>query len=219
MKKDIESITNATGILAKLHPKTYAFETEKYSQLNLPEGKHSGLIAQDIEEVLPEAVKDVVQPAQYDFNGKKMSEEVSFKAVNYSVLIPYLIQGFNEQQARIVELENEIQNTTLNSNENLIVENQTDVILKNENDPILGIASPNPNNGQVAIDYFIPSSITSQVEILFTDASGSLVQSVKINQNGNGRLNIDTHNLSAGNYQYTLLIDGLPFATRKMICR
>jgi hypothetical protein len=94
---------------------------------------------------------------------------------------------------------------------------QHDIVLGKENQPMLGFASPNPNTGAVFIDYFIPQDITVSVEILFTDASGGLVNSVPVKHTGSGRLNIDTHALSQGVYQYTLVIDGVAISTKRMI--
>lgn len=94
---------------------------------------------------------------------------------------------------------------------------QHDIVLGKENQPMLGFASPNPNTGAVFIDYFIPQDITVSVEILFTDASGGLVNSVPVKHTGSGRLNIDIHALSQGVYQYTLVIDGVAISTKRMI--
>ncbi len=64
-----------------------------------------GLIADEVQQVLPGAVKKAVQPAAYENHdktkGKKISEEVEFSAVNYTQMIPILIGAVKEQQAII----------------------------------------------------------------------------------------------------------------------
>jgi hypothetical protein len=234
LKNNIVPITNAVELLAQLQPKTYTFERERFSQLNLPDGTQSGLLAQDLEALLPEAVKDVSLPAQFDASGKQISEGIDFKAINYTALIPYVIQAINEQNLIIEEQSKTIaqqiaQLTALEQaigtivSEEEVMQNkasnilQHDIVLGKENQPMLGFASPNPNTGAVFIDYFIPQDMTGSVEILFTDASGRLVNSVPVKHTGSGRLNIDTHALSQGVYQYTLVIDGVAISTKRMI--
>jgi hypothetical protein len=88
--------------------------------MQLPEGNHYGLIADEVQQVMPGAVKKAVQPAQYEnkdmHNGKKLSDEVEFNVVNYIEMIPVLIGGMKEQQVmiekqrdQINELQKEIQ--------------------------------------------------------------------------------------------------------------
>jgi hypothetical protein len=51
------------SIINKLQPKNYEFKTdEKYASLNLPKGTHYGLLAQDLEQVLPNLVKEAAHP-------------------------------------------------------------------------------------------------------------------------------------------------------------
>lgn len=58
------------------------------------EGRHFGVIAQDIEKVIPEAVKE-------DNDG--------YKAVNYAEIIPVLIEAMKEQQKQISNQQKEIE--------------------------------------------------------------------------------------------------------------
>ena len=46
-------------IINQLHPKLYNFRNDgNYKLMNLPKGIHYGLIAQDVEKVLPNLVKN-----------------------------------------------------------------------------------------------------------------------------------------------------------------
>ena len=73
--------------------------------MELPEGRQFGLVADEVKQVFPSMVKQVVQPAKYendDHNsGRVVAEEVSFEAVNYTAMIPVLIAAMQEQQAMI----------------------------------------------------------------------------------------------------------------------
>lgn len=105
--------------------------------MGLPEEKQLGLVAQELEEVFPNLIKNAYNPkihipesdakeqglsytiteeAKYDEEGNliyeaivEAGEEVDFKAVNYSGLIPVLIKGIQEQQAIIESLEARIE--------------------------------------------------------------------------------------------------------------
>lgn len=111
LKKNIQPIQNALSIINKLYPSFYNFRTNEYEQMNLPGGVHYGLIADEVQTVLPGIVKKAISPAQYennDVHGKKISDEVEFSALNYSEIIPILIGGMKEQQAIIVEQQKKI---------------------------------------------------------------------------------------------------------------
>ncbi len=105
LKNDIKPISGALAIIAQLKPSVYTFKTKEYKQMSLPEGTHYGLIADEVKQVIPYAVKRAVQPAEYENNkektGKKPSDEVEFDAVNYTEMIPILIAGMKEQQSVI----------------------------------------------------------------------------------------------------------------------
>ncbi len=111
LKKGRAPIDDAMAIINRLNPQTYHFKTDEFAYLNLPEEKQYGLIAQEVESVLPEAVKDIHHPEQKDKDGKEMSPALDFKALNYNAFIPILIQGMKEQQAQIEALK--LQNAQL----------------------------------------------------------------------------------------------------------
>ncbi len=57
LKQNIRDFTSALDIISKLKPKQYEFRQDgNYKLMNLPQGSHFGLIAQDVEKVLPDLV-------------------------------------------------------------------------------------------------------------------------------------------------------------------
>ncbi len=108
LKNNIQPLTGAMSIIHQLNPAIYTYKTTEYQQMHLPEGIHYGLIADEVLEIMPGIVKKAVQPAQYENNneqhGKKISEEIEFNTVNYTELIPILIEAIQEQQTQIDEL-------------------------------------------------------------------------------------------------------------------
>jgi hypothetical protein len=108
LKNDIKPLSDALSIINQLKPSVYTFKTNEYKQMNLPEGLQYGLIADEVQQVVPGAVKKAVQPAEYEnhdgHTGKKLSNEVEFNAVNYTEMIPILIAAMKEQQVMIEDL-------------------------------------------------------------------------------------------------------------------
>ena len=84
LKKNIEPIANASHLLQQLHGYRYQWKDE-----NADAEKQLGLLAQEVQKVLPELVKE-------GENGKL--------GVNYSGLIPVLLEALKEQRSEIDQL-------------------------------------------------------------------------------------------------------------------
>ncbi len=109
LKENISPLNGSLQTVLSLQPTRYNFRTNEFPQMNLPEGIHYGLIAQEVEKVLPQIVSDNIQPAEYDRETHEViKEEVAFKGVNYTELIPLLIGAIQEQEKKIEELESKI---------------------------------------------------------------------------------------------------------------
>jgi energy-coupling factor transporter ATP-binding protein EcfA2 len=107
LKNDIKPLSGALSIINDLNPTYYTYKTSEFSQMHLPEGLHYGLIADEVLQVIPGAVKHAVQPPQYENNdvtGTIVTNAVEFDAVNYTEMIPILIGAVKEQQVLIEEL-------------------------------------------------------------------------------------------------------------------
>ena len=98
LKTDIREFANATALLASLQPKTYQYNRAKYPDMHFPNSMQYGLIAQEVEEVLPGLVSDIQHPTGTDF-----------KSVNYVGLIPILVQGIKEMQGKINSQQHELE--------------------------------------------------------------------------------------------------------------
>lgn len=95
LKKDIVAISQATNTIKELKPVTYEFRTEEFPDLKLSQGQRWGLLAQDVEQVLPDLVSS--NGSATHANG----EEMEIKSVNYIDMIPLLIKSIQEQDERI----------------------------------------------------------------------------------------------------------------------
>ncbi len=88
-KKDITTISDPLSIIEQLRGTSYQFRTEEFPDKGFSEGKQLGVIAQEVEKVLPELVTE-------DVDG--------YKSVNYNGFIPVLIESIKTQQTEIDSL-------------------------------------------------------------------------------------------------------------------
>jgi len=103
IKTNIQPLASALPILMQLQAKEYDFQHDGLAgSLNLPQGHQYGLIAQEVAEVLPHVVED------HFLVKTKENKEVQLKGINYTALIPFLVQGMQEQQAIIEQQEAEL---------------------------------------------------------------------------------------------------------------
>lgn len=208
-KENIQNISNASQILDQIQPHTFTYKPN--NSLNFSQGVHYGVIAQELELVLPELVKSGMNPAKYDSSGNLITAEINYKTADYISLIPILIQGFKEQQAQIAALQGGGSKTTENNNLP-----STNVELASEN-AMLWQNFPNPFGDGTVIRYFVPEK-TAQAIIVFNDEFGNEIKTLELPNKGmKAELNISTSNLAAGIYSYSLVVDGKITATKNMV--
>ena len=85
-KKNIETIPSALNTVLQLRGVKFEWRADEYEEMNFAPGKHLGLIAQEVEAVIPEVVS---------------TDEDGYKAVEYSNLTAVLIEAVKEQQEMI----------------------------------------------------------------------------------------------------------------------
>ncbi|MFY2561272.1 tail fiber domain-containing protein [Corallococcus terminator] len=109
LKSDVRPLAPALDKLVQLQPKSYVYSGAA-SVLPTRKGGEMGLVAQDVEKIFPQLVK---QTTVRDASGGVVGE---YKAVDYASLIPVLIKGMQEQQdiiqaqqARLLQLEARVQ--------------------------------------------------------------------------------------------------------------
>ena len=93
-KKNIREIENALDRILKIRGTSFVFRTDEFKDYQFAEGLQFGFIAQELENVFPEMVK---------------TENNGYKSVNYSEMIPVLVEALKEQQKKIEELEQVVQ--------------------------------------------------------------------------------------------------------------
>jgi hypothetical protein len=111
LKENILPLTGSLNKLMQLKPKAFNFTSDdQYAHMNLPTGEHYGLIAQEVEQVLPELVSENSHPSAAESRGEKSDDPpISYKGLNSMEFIPILIKAVQEQQTIIERLQEENQ--------------------------------------------------------------------------------------------------------------
>jgi len=104
LKKNIEDIPYGLEEIMKLHPVSYKW-------IKNPDGndgpKRLGLLAQEVQTVIPEVVRDWCYKAD-EQSGKIVKMPAATLGLQYDAIIPVLIKGMQEQQKIIATLEERI---------------------------------------------------------------------------------------------------------------
>ncbi len=215
MKKNIRDFASAMDIINKLRPKHYEFRSDgDYKLMNLPAGEHYGLIAQDVEKVLPSLVGNTKFDTKLAMKHPteeqaQNSKTYTFKSLNYIELIPLLIKGMQEQQQEINELKQQIATLTGGTDASSVktATLSSAALLQN---------TPNPYKNSTAIQYNLPARISS-AQIIVTDNAGKILKQVNVSGAGKGSVNINASSLAAGTYNYSLWVDGRLIDTKQMV--
>jgi hypothetical protein len=93
-KQNITPIDSALKKLLQINGVEYEMKTKEFSKNHFTEGRQMGLLAQNVETVVPEAV----------------NEKDGYKGVDYARLVPLLIEAIKEQNKKIELQQIEIDN-------------------------------------------------------------------------------------------------------------
>lgn len=92
LKKNVKPLTNSLETICRLNGKTF-----EWIDGNRP-GTQIGLIAQEVEEIIPEVITRHTLPV------KTQDEETEYLTIQYDQLIPHLIESIKELQSQVNEL-------------------------------------------------------------------------------------------------------------------
>ncbi len=229
IKQNIEPIANALMLIDKIQPRKYQYNTSVFPGLHLP-GKtdNYGVIAQELEEVLPALVKEAPVPDAE----KKAFSGATIKTVNYTELIPILIQAVKEQQVEIEALKTEKDTYKAALEEKMsMLEKSISQICESgcpglsKNTPATDGAStkdqlfqsvPNPTDNRAIINYYL-SRMYESAQIVITDMEGHAIQTIPLQSKaGSGSINVELGSFAAQVYVYTLYANGHTVDSKKM---
>ncbi len=105
-KTDVAVLTNALQKVKELRGVSYNWKTEEYPDMNFEREKQIGLIAQEVEKILPEVVE---------------TDQGGLKSVEYGHIVPLLIEAVKELQNIIQSQQQQLKSITT-STENRFME-------------------------------------------------------------------------------------------------
>ena len=166
-------------------------------------------------------VTDVHQPAQFDSTGNILYPARDLKAVNYQGLIPYLVAGYQSQQASIAELRGVVEqlqeqlaaccaNPTVPADGKAAGSEQETL----QGEPRSLLISPNPFSEATTLTYVLERE--GRAQLLVNSADGKHLRSLFEGQRtaGEHRYEWSTADLTPGIYYVTLLFEGQPLVKK-----
>ena len=109
MKEDLRPVEGALERIMRLGASSFSYSTRpEHAWLHMSPGTRYGFVAQEIEDVFPELVKNVVPPVDPEDLENRAHRNTVLKGVDYVQLIPVLVRAIQEQQDTIDELKREI---------------------------------------------------------------------------------------------------------------
>lgn len=211
LKKNIAPVKNALESVLALRGKTYQFDRENFQERNLPEGRQYGFLAQELRQVIPEAV---------------MENTDGYLAVNYDMVIPVLAEAIkelntekdrqiSEMEARLAEKDRQIAalearlarlEAAFDRAATPAVEGQ-DFLLSNQ---------PNPFSGTTTVQCTIPATVRTAV-LVITDLTGREITRQTLTGRGQTSTDIDLRTAPNGTYVGTLVADGKAVGSLKLM--
>ena len=164
------------------------------------EKTHFGLIAQELQEVFPDLVYE-------NDNG--------YLSVNYTELIPILVQAIKELNAKVESV-----GAAKTSRAPLTEGEQEDLSIPLREGAGVGSSMsqniPNPFTEKTDIAFYLPESVQTATLYIY-DLSGKQIEQHPVEGRGNTVMTIHAECMDAGMYVYSLIADKKVVTTRKMI--
>lgn len=200
-KQKIRTLDDPLRTLTNLRGVAYRFDQEAFPDMHFDNDQQYGLIAQEVEQVLPELV---------------MTRENGYKAIEYVQLIPLLIEGAKAQQAQIEDLQLELAELKALLATSSPKGKAGDVLQSQSIQKVfLGQNHPNPFNESSRISYFVPRG-AGQACIEFRDLNGTLMYR-ELLHSGKGLVQVQAEGLTGGVYTYSIIIDGEVVESKRMV--
>lgn len=191
-KEKIAPINNALELVSALDGKTYNWKVSSFPELNFDNTLQYGLIAQEVETVMPSIVH---------------TDDLGRKSVNYSAIIPVLVEALKQQQDQITALQDQINTNFQRQNNGLISLKNTKIIS----------VSPNPSSDVISVSMNIESEVT-EAKLVVYDLKGAVINSLTIKDRGfDISKSFQKDNFGTGTYIVTLVVNGKSIDSKKFI--
>ena len=206
-KTNIQSLSSSLDKIMHLRPVKFDYREGKDGERSTDPMRQNkvGLIAQELKDVIPEAVRYM--------------EYEDIYVVDYTVLIPFLVKTIQEQQAQIEELQMALtpdnaamvtptfSNASLNGNATETMEAAGNKLWSNV---------PNPFKQETRIRYALTEDVR-EAQLCIYDLSGRQLSCHRLNDRGESEFILRAAALNPGIYLYSLIADGQVVDTHRMV--
>lgn len=159
---------------------------------NAGDKRQYGFLAQEVEKVLPDAVAT-------DDKGNKL--------INYTAIIPHLVQSIQELQAVVARQATEIENLSASQSGSSVAASADKIVN----------CTPNPSPGMVTFEYTLYDASSAAI-IYVSDLTGNLKQTINCTANATS-VSEDLSSLRDGIYIATLSVNGNVKDSKQFIIR
>lgn len=221
LKEDIQPLNEGLSKIMQLNTYSYYYKDDTTQNRK----REFGILAQEIESILPELVDT--------------SHELML--VDYNQFIPFLINAIKEQQMQIEMLQQMLifQETDLiqlrdemmvlradldRCCEGKIIPYRGDTLINYNdtgnnpvlNEPVLYQNIPNPFNTDTRISYYLPATVQTAYLYIY-NLNGTQLKSYTLTLRGVQAVTVYASELPAGMYLYTLVVDNVIIDSKRMI--
>lgn len=205
LKKGIKNMERVLPKVQQLRPTAYNYKTSKSKTETI------GFIAQEVAPVFPELVEYSEVDDVYGINYAGFSV-VAIKAIQeLKAEVDARDQRVADLEARLDRLE-KLLATGQTAQNYLLLEGADNVPVRAE----LKQNIPNPFETVTTINYRIPEN-AQRASLEISDNTGKVLRSMTIDQRGEIQTILDAAALPGGTYYYSLWVDGVLVATKKMV--
>lgn len=199
-KANITDLNMGLGTVLSLRPISFTWKNETMNtrSANGTTTKSLGFLAQEVAQYMPEIVT---------------LSSTGDSLVDYTAIIPVLVQAIKEQNTTIQLLESELSelSSKVNAADNPIATRTTML-----SEAILNQNEPNPFDASTTISFSIPASARTAF-ISICNLQGTQVKKYDIASRGEGSLMLTAADVSLpGLYMYSLIVDGKLIDTKRM---
>ncbi|MBN2805685.1 MAG: tail fiber domain-containing protein [Prolixibacteraceae bacterium] len=209
LKENIRDIENPLDKILKLEGKKYDYIPESSDTIGTEKEKAQkakmkkdrlGFIAQEVKEIIPEAVV--------------YEEDEDLYYLEYNAIIPVIVEAIKAQQTQIDQMSEEIEKLSQKSKEKSATIDDADQ--SDMQEASLQQNVPNPFSQTTRIGMYLPKEITNAMLYLY-NMQGLQMQQFMVHERGYTVVTIEGKTLQPGIYIYSLVADGKEVDTKKMI--
>ena len=161
---------------------------------------HYGLVASELKKILPELV--------YEGQNGEL-------CINYIEMIPLLVESIKELKTEITALQGGNNSgavvMTRAAYRTTDIEESTALTI-----PVLRQNYPNPFTENTVIEYALPETVQT-ANLYIYDMNGKQIEQIALTERGESSVTINSGQLTAGMYLYSLIADGKVIDTKRMI--